>query len=88
MKTGYTPAPGRNGVYELPTHPGDFVAYNGKQRTGSVYVVGLEDADLLRLFPRSDAKLAVKYAKEHKLRLHHLPARALPHAAMVDLFGE
>lgn len=88
IKSGYTPAPGRNGVYELATHPGVLEPYNGRQRTGSVYVVGLEDPDRLRLFTRADAKLAVKYAKETKLRLHHLPARALPHPAMLELFGE
>jgi hypothetical protein len=89
IRTGYTPAAGRNGVIELANYPENFTPYNGKQRQASVFVIGLpSEPDDERIFLRSDSTAAIAYAREKRLRLHHLPARELCEEAMLALFGE
>lgn len=90
VKTGYAPPRGRNGVVELANYPDCFQPYTGRQRTASVFVVGLPSPspDHERIFLRKDSKDAIAYARENKLRLHHLAANTLCHEAMVAFFGE
>lgn len=88
-KTGFGVKVGTNGVTELASYEGCFQPYNGKRRGDSVYVVGLpSEPDDERIFLRQQADDAIAYAKEKRLRLHHLPTRQLCHQAMVDTFGE
>ena len=87
FKSGYQPQAGPNGVYEMFSHPGCWQPYNGKQRTASVYVVGL-NTEYERVFVRKDNKDAIRYAKETDGVLHHLLANTLCHMAMEDFFGE
>ena len=88
VRTGLTPAAGRNGVYELAQAPDCFTPYNGLSRNKSVYVVGLMEGEKERIFLRADAKEAIVYAKEHRLSLHHLPAQNLCSDVMTVFFGD
>lgn len=90
VKTGYAPPTARNGVVQLASYPDCTQPYSGRQRSSSVFVVGLPSPspDDERIFLRSDSKAAIAYARETRLRLHHLAASQLCHDAMVEFFGE
>ena len=87
FKSGYMPQAGANGIYPLASHPECTRPYNGKSRTQSVYVVGL-NTERERVFKRKDNKDAIRYAKETDEILHHLAADTLCHEAMEALFGD
>lgn len=88
VRTGLTPAAGRNGVYELWQARDCFTPYEGASRNKSVYVVGLMEGDGERIFLRADAKVAIVYAQENGLSLHHLPAHNLCTDVMSAFFGD
>lgn len=90
VKTGYAPPTRQNGVVQLSSHPDCFQPYTGRQRSSSVFVVGLPSPspDDERIFLRKDSKEAIVYARQTGLRLHHLAASELCHDAMVEFFGE
>lgn len=88
VRTGLTPAAGRNGVYEMWHAQGCFTPYNGLSRNKSVYVVGLMEGEGEKIFQRADAKEAVAYAQSNGLSLHHLPAQNLCTDVMEAFFGD
>lgn len=87
VRTGLNPRAGTNGVYEMWHARGCFTPYNGAFRNKSVYVVGLMEGELEKIFDRSDAKAAVVYAQDNRLSLHHLPAQNLCTDVMSVFFG-
>lgn len=58
------PPRGRNGVYELGSHPEDFTPYNGRNRADTVFVVG-HNTPYETLFKKRDARKAVAYSRTH-----------------------
>ena len=87
FKSGYMPPAGPNGVYELASHRGCTRPYNGRSRTKSVYVIGL-NTEHERIFHRKDNRAAIRYAKETDEILHHIGADRLCHEAMEAFFGD
>ena len=89
VKTGYAPPRVQNGVVQLASHPDCTQPYTGRERSSSVFVVGLPSPspDDERIFLRKDSKDAIAYARQTGLRLHHLATSQLCHDAMVGFFG-
>lgn len=90
VKTGYAPPVGQNGVVQLSSYPDCSQPYTGKQRSQSVFVVGLPSPSPgdERIFLRKQSKDAIAYARQTGQRLHHLAATQLCHQAMTEFFGE
>jgi hypothetical protein len=80
------PQKNSSGMYDLESLGTCDEPYSGVYRSASIYVVG-HGTDKEMVFARSDATAAVEYAKEHKLKIGHIPARQVCHEAMIAFFG-
>ena len=80
--------PGVNelGMTTLLAEPECTKPYDGVFRQATVFIVG-HGTEHETLFKRGDRPKALEFARANKLTFDQVPARALCHAAMVELLG-
>lgn len=84
--TRSNPQPDDNGVYVLQADPECSTPYFGAFRGATVFIVGYGTASE-KVYRRADRKPAIQDARENKLSIDQVPARALCHNLMVALLG-
>jgi hypothetical protein len=80
------PRPDQEGIYQLREAPDCNQAYSGAFRAATVFIVGY-GTEHETVYRRGERKTAIDHARQAKLTIDQVPARALCHDTMLTLLG-